>query len=387
MFESIIGQSSLTEQLTQDISNETLPASIMIFGSAFTGKSSIALELARILTCLGDRSIQCQCSSCMQHTSLMHPRLFLLGGRYFKQEITAYLQAITAFIQHNRPIPVALYHDAKRSIYKLIRRFDSHLWESSDSRYKNSKNLVISLHELVSESFVLEKIDTELIQTLITKTAEIAKELDNYSINIGQIRALLQYCATLAQEKRIIIIEQAHLMQDAAKNALLKTLEEPQENLHFILITTKREAMMQTILSRVRPYQTVPHTPENEVQILRKQFRNPQLQQLASLLSSIDPLHMESLSHQFFTSASKRESFYMTFSEEDTQLLYQYFPLFCQSIQQTIRRSSLPHIVKKSSLIYLQQAFFGYQDYNQNPEILIYGLHQYIASITKDEND
>ena len=43
-------------------------------------------------------------------------------------------------------------------------------------------------------------------------------------------------------------------MLDASKNALLKILEEPPKNLTFILLTTNRNALLPTILSRLRPY-------------------------------------------------------------------------------------------------------------------------------------
>ncbi|HEY2867414.1 MAG TPA: DNA polymerase III subunit delta' [Pyrinomonadaceae bacterium] len=49
---------------------------------------------------------------------------------------------------------------------------------------------------------------------------------------------------------RVFIIDNAHLMNDAAANALLKTLEEPPATSHIFLVTSKPDALLPTIRSR-----------------------------------------------------------------------------------------------------------------------------------------
>ena len=49
---------------------------------------------------------------------------------------------------------------------------------------------------------------------------------------------------------RWILIEEAHRLNEASGNLLLKTLEEPPAGTHFILITHRPEALLQTIRSR-----------------------------------------------------------------------------------------------------------------------------------------
>ena len=46
------------------------------------------------------------------------------------------------------------------------------------------------------------------------------------------------------------IIDEAHMLSSSAFNALLKTLEEPPENVVFILATTEEHKILPTILSR-----------------------------------------------------------------------------------------------------------------------------------------
>jgi DNA polymerase-3 subunit delta' len=58
--------------------------------------------------------------------------------------------------------------------------------------------------------------------------------------------------------KKIYIVDEAEKMNVQAQNALLKTLEEPPEYAVIILLTTRVEAMLQTILSRCVVLETKP---------------------------------------------------------------------------------------------------------------------------------
>jgi DNA polymerase-3 subunit delta' len=58
--------------------------------------------------------------------------------------------------------------------------------------------------------------------------------------------------------KKIYIMDEAEKMNVQAQNALLKTLEEPPEYAVIILLTTRVEAMLQTILSRCVVLETKP---------------------------------------------------------------------------------------------------------------------------------
>ncbi|MCQ2505569.1 MAG: hypothetical protein MJ113_00115 [Lachnospiraceae bacterium] len=59
-------------------------------------------------------------------------------------------------------------------------------------------------------------------------------------------------------DKKIYILDGAEKMDAKAQNALLKTLEEPPEYVIIILISSSKEAMLQTIMSRVLCYEFKP---------------------------------------------------------------------------------------------------------------------------------
>ncbi len=58
--------------------------------------------------------------------------------------------------------------------------------------------------------------------------------------------------------KRVFVIEAAEAMRDESQNALLKTLEEPPEFVHLILLTSEPSALLETVASRCQPVDFAP---------------------------------------------------------------------------------------------------------------------------------
>src|SRR6476469_428678 len=62
--------------------------------------------------------------------------------------------------------------------------------------------------------------------------------------------------------KRVFVVEAAEALRDESQNALLKTLEEPPEFAHLILLTAEPEALLETIASRCHPVDFTPLSAE-----------------------------------------------------------------------------------------------------------------------------
>jgi len=62
--------------------------------------------------------------------------------------------------------------------------------------------------------------------------------------------------------KRVFVIEAAEAMRDESQNALLKTLEEPPDFVHLILLSSEPEALLETIASRCQPVDFAPLSAE-----------------------------------------------------------------------------------------------------------------------------
>jgi len=79
-------------------------------------------------------------------------------------------------------------------------------------------------------------------------------ELDAASHNkvddIRDIRSSVSTVAAVGGARRVIILDEAHMLTKAASNALLKTLEEPPEHVHFVLATTEPYRLLDTVRSR-----------------------------------------------------------------------------------------------------------------------------------------
>lgn len=89
-------------------------------------------------------------------------------------------------------------------------------------------------------------------------------------LKIDQFRAFMEEMATFDKQIRVCIIDEAQTMKDAAANSFLKTLEEPLENLYFILITHDINALLPTIISRGEKFPFFP-LKENEFYALVKE--------------------------------------------------------------------------------------------------------------------
>jgi len=71
---------------------------------------------------------------------------------------------------------------------------------------------------------------------------------------IRELREMVRYAAA-ASKYKVVILDEAHQLTDEASNALLKTLEEPPDNVVFILATTQAEDLVETLKSRAQFFQ------------------------------------------------------------------------------------------------------------------------------------
>jgi DNA polymerase-3 subunit gamma/tau len=116
-------------------------------------------------------------------------------------------------------------------------------------------------------------------------------ELDAASNNsVEDIRNLIEQTRYVpANGKRsVYIIDEVHMLSQAAFNAFLKTLEEPPAHVLFILATTEKHKILPTILSRCQKFDFKRIRPEDTAQHLAYisdqeniSYEYPALQQIA----------------------------------------------------------------------------------------------------------
>ena len=280
MFENLVNQEA-GKLLAADIRHNRLPGAILFSGSEASGKLTAALETARILSCHENPQGKwlCECPSCLQHKSLICSNLMLMGPRDCSLEISAAAKTFTDAHFINAKFIDAARYLFLRSVRKLTLRFNGILWEGD-----SSLNKIGSLIEEINEN--LEVLDFPRELPDVTEVKKICEEISKLcnkleedflydSIPINQVRNMEVWAHIKTEEgRKTVIIENADRMQTSVRNALLKILEEPPEDVVFILLTSKRNAIMQTILSRVRTYNFADRTLNQQQEVIQRVFHN-----------------------------------------------------------------------------------------------------------------
>lgn len=205
-FSNVIAQHRVKTMLSGALKEQAIAHAYCFYGEEGIGKDALAIAFAQILNCSNPRTMPdgiidaCEeCKNCLDAKRLEHPNLMF----------------ITA-------LPAGKVN-AKTE--------DSPLLQLSDD-----------MLEIYKQEMILKAEDP--YQTISIPNAQ--------TIRIASIREIKKQVKMSATQggRRVFIISQADRMNMEAANAFLKTLEEPHENITFILTTSKKDALPQTILSR-----------------------------------------------------------------------------------------------------------------------------------------
>ncbi|MGP1530502.1 MAG: hypothetical protein ACTTI3_09265, partial [Treponema sp.] len=277
MFENILGH-NITHVLQHEIEQHTLAPALLLVGPESSGKLTTALELARILSCHTTAAWSCTCPSCLSQKELTTPDVLIMGARNTLLEIKA---AAHAFLSAQTMPARYLFI---RAIRKLTMRFDSRLWDSEETRFVKAIPILTTLEEAFVDFLAVYHLaskteDAAKREKRITKIVNLCEKLQEEcmydTIPINQVRKAAAWLRLVPTDrKKILIIEHADQMQDSARNAFLKIIEEPPAYAHFILTTCRRRAIMPTILSRVRTYTFTDRKSVDQCAVIERIFRD-----------------------------------------------------------------------------------------------------------------
>ena len=116
--------------------------------------------------------------------------------------------------------------------------------------------------------------DSPAARAIMAGTSLDVVEMDAASNNsVDDIRELRENVALAPMQggKRVYILDEAHMLTQAAWNAFLKTLEEPPQHVVFVLATTEAHKVPATIIDRCH----------------RFDFQRPSLEQIAGVLRRV----------------------------------------------------------------------------------------------------
>ena len=164
----------------------------------------------------------------------------------FHEEVNTYLQSIiknksfaNGYIFYGAE-GVGKKQTALKFIKEVFKQFSRN--ENIEERISNNNH---------PDFLIIEP--TSLLEAKRSKSSDFEKTIKSGSeiIKISQVRNIKTFLGqkSIDSEKKIVLIVDAHLLNEAASNCLLKTLEEPSNGI-FILLTTKLNLLLDTIISR-----------------------------------------------------------------------------------------------------------------------------------------
>lgn len=203
-WKNIISHERSKKILQKSILENKVASAYLFWGIDGIGKSAVAIEFAKTLNCqnliINENSVYAcdNCRSCKQFANLTHPNLHLIFS-----------------------LPPA----------------------------KNADNSDSSISKLSDEQIELIR------EQILAKSQNIYHKIsipNATQIKINAIRELKRSLNMTSNVPgwRVAIILNAEEMTTEAANAFLKTLEEPHERTTIILISSKKEMLLQTIVSR-----------------------------------------------------------------------------------------------------------------------------------------
>lgn len=208
----------MNKALKKAITSGKMHHAYLLGGPEGTGKTADAIQAALMILCKeeGLEEPCMKCSSCRKILSYNHPDFRILFP----------------FVSEK-----AFSETAKK--LDLVQKFKDE--QNSELKYK--------------DIFVIYLADSarSLINNPYQK-AQIAEDFKekNRSITVDHVRELIEdiHMPPTESKYKVIIIQDADLMNAATANALLKTLEEPPLYVRFILISSKLTSLLPTIRSR-----------------------------------------------------------------------------------------------------------------------------------------
>ena len=274
MYENLLAQDAIRQELIRMLISGEIPPAMLFSGPPASGKLTAALETARVLSCTKTGHWNCACEDCRRHRNLVHTDLVLFGKRSFPVEIAAARDVLV-----EKPGKAAAYLFV-RSVRKLLSRFNPVLWQGEEQKVDRASPIIQEIEEALDtidpETITESALDEKTIKTIddIRLACANLEPFVPETVSVTMVRNMDSW-AHLAPsgQRKTVIIENADRMQDAARNAMLKTLEEPPESVRFILLTSRRASMIATVLSRSRIFSFSQRDTKATRMILERVFK------------------------------------------------------------------------------------------------------------------
>lgn len=382
MFENLYYQEA-GKQLISDYEKGILPGAILFSGGEYTGKLTAALELSRLLLCKGERkgAFDCACSSCTRLRKLLSPNLLLMGSKNCSLEISAAQSTFVRSVAEGASYAKQAQNNFVVAVRKLTMRFNEMLI-AHDTNASKINALTSSIGDGLDEIEIGALPELKKLEKTVDSIVKDCIKLENTflydSLPIAHVRAVEEWASLTSDGYKIVIMENADSMQESVRNALLKTLEEPPSKTIFILTTTRKGAILPTILSRVRPYTFVPRSKDKEIEIVQRVFHTS-AESLALFFQGFLPVKhdvivensrnfLKSIVSNNFTQSS---AICKNCGGFEPRVLLKYFFNEVSTLLRPLMKTSVGTSALSEAQKAMQEAYQNITVYNQSPEAVL----------------
>lgn len=304
MFQHIVGHELVVQQLTRALTHRTLSPALLIDGPIASGKCTIAMEIARVLSCAVDGAADCVCSSCMAMSHLSYPGVVLVGSRHGAAELGRVFEVARARI--SRQTVTLLIFSVRKCLKRVDAEFFTHTNRTHgrkilaaiakiEERIQSIVGLSVAMSsEAVSEAAPPEAAPPEATppestppespaSALLNLYTEIEAELVGIlplfpsQVSVATIRAVREWMyqpivGSLQIRHKIAIVEYGEQLSPASANAMLKVVEETPPQTTVIFLTVHAVGMLPALRSRVREFALHRRTVEQEHEVIGDLF-------------------------------------------------------------------------------------------------------------------
>lgn len=252
-------QLKIADELRRNIKGNMLPQSLLFSGPRGSGRLTAALDLAFCLT--GDRR------DVLRSESIV----------YFPyRELLPRVKAAIELFERQRTDRSRLFLIETLRLVNM--QYNGELYSGSlpqgyDKLFQLAQNVDIFLTGLEDAKEITDK-DIKELESL--KIASNPKYLyfgksGPSPVTIEQLRGVKEWMQSSSRDK-VAIIEDIESATEGAKNSILKMLEEPEEHLTIILVSSESQRIMETILSRVRKFNFPALSKESVSSFIKNSF-------------------------------------------------------------------------------------------------------------------
>ena len=255
-FDPPLLQTEIATHICALVEAHLVPPVVLFEGPLYSGRTTTALELARLIHCERARERGCRCAQCLRIRALRHPSLALVGTRYCTEEIVIALRALTARREW------ALYSYLQRATERLLRHCDPHVLDvralpHSKTIEETARVVVEKLSQLKATHRTGGDSFKDTAATFIEKVHALESLLPSHT-TVAHIRKLIRWMHIGESENfrahKVVVCENVDNYSPTVHNLLLKTLEEPLPGVTVVLIARHRSSLPLTIRSRAAHY-------------------------------------------------------------------------------------------------------------------------------------